>query len=144
MQKFRTKIYAPKVSTADLEAGSKTVGESEIGDGAVTAAKLASNAVETVKIKNANVTEEKMAANSINKTAIKVKAVDVTISTGNATGSSAADPDLVNGLIIGHYPTGNQDQFVDSVVLNGDGSITITLAANATADNTFKVIVSRA
>ncbi|MBW2672972.1 MAG: hypothetical protein JRD89_06075 [Deltaproteobacteria bacterium] len=72
---------------------------------------------------------------------VAVKAVAVTVPAGATSGSSAADSELAGGGIVGYYPTGNQDQFVDSVVLNPDGSVTITLAAAATADNTFNVVV---
>jgi len=71
------------------------------------------------------------------------KAVDVDVAAGATSGSSAADPDLVGGEILGIYPDGNQDQLVDSVVLNADGSVTVTLAAAATAVNSFKVVVAK-
>jgi len=69
------------------------------------------------------------------------KAVAVTVAAAATSGSSAADSELVGGEIVGIYPTGNQDQFVDNVVLGADGSVTVTLAAAATADNTFNVVV---
>lgn len=69
--------------------------------------------------------------------------VAVTVNAASATGSSAADTSLKNGKIVGIYPTGNQDQFIDNVVLNADGSVTVTLAANATANNTFNVMVEK-
>lgn len=80
-------------------------------------------------------------AGKVTKTKIGYTAVAVTVALGAATGSSGADAALVGGEIAGIYPTGNQDQFVDNVVLNGDGSVTVTLAANATANNTFNVVV---
>jgi len=72
------------------------------------------------------------------------KSVAITVTAGATSGSSAADADLVGGEILGIYPTGNQDQLVDNVVLNANGSITVTLAAAATANNTFRVVVLRA
>lgn len=80
---------------------------------------------------------------SFYKVGMSYKAVDVTVAGGDTTGSSAADSELVGGVILGIYPTGNQDQFVDNVVLNADGSISVTLGAAATADNTFKVVALR-
>jgi len=71
------------------------------------------------------------------------KAVTVTVSAGATSGSSAADSALTGGEVLGVYPAGNQDQFIDNVALNADGSITVTLAAAATADNTFKVVVAK-
>lgn len=68
-----------------------------------------------------------------------VDAVAITINVGSSTGSSAANKFLVGGTIIACVPTGNNDQFVDNIVLNSDGSVTVTLAANATATNSFSV-----
>ncbi|RLE65080.1 MAG: hypothetical protein DRJ47_06190 [Thermoprotei archaeon] len=78
---------------------------------------------------------------TVTATELETKSVDVTVSASATSGSSSADSDLVGGEILGYYPTGNQDQLVDSVVLNADGSVTVTLASAATADNTFKVVV---
>ncbi|NOZ68008.1 MAG: DUF2190 family protein [Deferribacteres bacterium] len=69
----------------------------------------------------------------------KIRKVSVTVAAGTTAGSSAADTALVGAEVIGIYPTGNQDQLVDNVAVNADGSITVTLAAAATADNTFSV-----
>lgn len=69
--------------------------------------------------------------------------VAITVSSASATGSSSADASLVGGKIAGIYPTGNQDQFVDNVAIDGSGVVTVTLAANATADNTFTVLVEK-
>lgn len=80
----------------------------------------------------------------VKKNRLSYKSVAVTVNAAATEGSSAADADLVGGEIFGGpCPTGNQDQFVDNVVLNVDGSITVTLAAAATANNTFKVVVLR-
>lgn len=79
---------------------------------------------------------ETLAANGV-----KYKAVAVTVLSTATTGSSAADPVLVNGIIFGYYPSTNQDQFVKSIAVNADGSVTVTLLAAATANNVFKVLV---
>jgi len=89
----------------------------------------------------ASVTNEKLADDSVSKSKISYKVVTVTVASGATEGSSAADDDLVGGEILGVYPAGNQDQFISNVTLNSDGSITVTLAAAATADNVFKVVV---
>jgi len=90
------------------------------------------------------ITEAEIADGAVTKSKIAYKVVEVTVAAGNTSGSSAADSDLVDGEIFGVYPTGNQDQFIDNVQLNADGSVTITLAAAATDDNTFKVLVVKA
>jgi len=85
-----------------------------------------------------------IADGAVRKSKVGYKVVTVTVSAGQTTGSSSADPDLVGGEILGMYSAGNQDQLVDNVVLNTNGSVTITLAATATANNTFKVVVLQA
>jgi hypothetical protein len=71
-----------------------------------------------------------------------IKTVAVTVTTGQTVGASSADSTLVNGVIVGYYPTSNQDQFVDSVALAATtGIVTVTLAAGATAGNVFAVTV---
>lgn len=74
---------------------------------------------------------------------VAVKQVAITVSTGGATGASAADPDLVGGKVVGVANDTNQDQFIDNIALGGDGAVTVTLAANATGDNKFKVAVQK-
>jgi hypothetical protein len=85
-----------------------------------------------------------IADGAVRKSKVGYKSVAVTVAAGQTSGSSSADAELVGGEILGYYPTGNQDQLVDNVVLNANGSVTITLAAAATSDNTFKVVVLRA
>ena len=70
--------------------------------------------------------------------------VAVNISSGNATGSSAADAKLINADIIGIIPSGNQDQLVSNVEILEDGKVKVTLGTNATAQNQFKVAVKKA
>lgn len=72
-----------------------------------------------------------------------VDVVAITVNAGAASGSSAANKYLVGGTIVGYQPTGNQDQFVDNIVINANGSITLTLAANAVAVNSFAIMVRR-
>lgn len=72
-----------------------------------------------------------------------IKVVNITVGAGTSSASSSADNELVGGTVLGYIATSNQDQFVDSIVLNVNGSVTITLAANATANNVFAVSVKR-
>lgn len=95
---------------------------------------LRSDEIRTRFIFNGSVTAGKLA----------LKSVAVTVAMGAATGSSAADATLAGGSLLGILPAGNQDQFVDNVVLNANGSITVTLAANATAANTYTVTAVKA
>jgi hypothetical protein len=115
-----------------------------ITTGAVKIAEVAANSVGTEELVNGAVTTEKLASGAVTKSKIGYKVVAVTVRAGNNSGSSAADADLVGGQIIGIYPTGNQDQLIDNVTLNANGSVTVTLAGNATSDNTFNVVVLKA
>lgn len=75
---------------------------------------------------------------------LQFKKVAVTVSAAAASGSSSADAELEGGTIIGIVPVGNQDQFIDNVTIAANGAVTVTLAANATANNDFEVAVWRA
>lgn len=97
------------------------------------AAQLRSDQIRTRHLLNNTVTSGKLA----------IKAVTVTVAAAGTAGSSAADPDLAGGMLIGCTPAGNQDQLLDNAVLNGDGSITATLAVAATAINTFRCTALR-
>ncbi len=74
----------------------------------------------------------------------EIKTVSITVAQGAASGVSAADPTLVGGTVVGIVPSSNQDQFVDDTAIAGDGAITVTLGANATAANTYDVMVLKA
>lgn len=113
----------------------------EVAANAVGTEELQDSAVTTAKIADSNVTTAKLADGAVTKAKLGYKVVTVTVAAGATSGSSAADSELEGGEIVGIYPAGNQDQFVDNVVLNADGSVTVTLAAAATDDNTFKVVV---
>ena len=73
----------------------------------------------------------------------ELKEVAITVLTAASTWVNVADVEIIWGKVVGILPTGNQDQFVDNVELSALGVVTVTLAANATADNTFNVIVAR-
>ena len=74
----------------------------------------------------------------------KIASVAVVVAVGEGIGESAAAPTLVGASVIGIVPTGNQDQLVDKVEVETDGKVKVTLAANATAQNTFSVTVLKA
>ena len=67
--------------------------------------------------------------------------VEVTIALGEASGSSAAEPAFEGGAIFSCFPKSGNDQPVASVVLNGDGSVTVTVSAVETAEAKFAVAV---
>lgn len=85
--------------------------------------------------------EEQMSNLILGTLSEMIETVSVNVSTGNMNGSSAADSRLINGKIIGFLPVGNMDQLIDNLNLNADGSVTVTLAENATTQNQFKISV---
>lgn len=66
----------------------------------------------------------------------------VVLKTVNVTaGQTSGTATVVTGSIIwAIYPAGNQDQLVDNVAISGT-TLTVTLAAAATAQNNFRVTV---
>lgn len=70
-------------------------------------------------------------------TPTNLKTVTVTVNAAATTGTATVK---AGAKILGIVPAGNQDQFVDNVALSGT-ALTVTLAAAATAINTFKVTV---
>ena len=78
-----------------------------------------------------------IAADSVAQAELDTEIVAVTVSAGAATGTGTV---TASSIVIGWRATGNQDQFIDNIAISGT-TLTITLAANATADNTFSVIL---
>ncbi|NIL77117.1 hypothetical protein [Rhodococcus sp. B10] len=66
-------------------------------------------------------------------TSVVTKTVTVASSATSGTATVVA-----GSVVLGVYPAGNQDQFVDNVAISGT-TLTVTLAAAATATNTYKV-----
>ena len=102
----------------------KVVGGYELDDVSVTNTKIADGSVTTIKVKYA--------------------VIGVTVAAAATSGSAADDSTLIDGVILGIYPTGNQDQLIDNVTLSANGGVTVTLAAAATAANTFNVVILKA
>jgi len=94
----------------------------------------------TATIAADSVTQAMIAANAVGQSEWKYESVSVTVSAGQSSGTGTATS---GSIIIGWRPTGNLDQFPDNIAISGT-TVTITLAANATADNTFVVILLKA
>ena len=73
----------------------------------------------------------------IGEAELKYETVAITVSAGQSSGTGTATS---GSIIIGWRPSGNNDQFVDNIAISGT-TVTITLGAAATADNTFVVIL---
>jgi len=61
----------------------------------------------------------------------------VTVLAAATTGTATV---TAGNTVVGYYPAGNQDQFVDNVAISGT-TLTVTLGAAATANNLFKVVM---
>ena len=107
--------------------GDKTTGTSDIADNTITQAMMQDNAIGQAEMRD----------DSIGQGELKEEYVAVTVSAGQTSGTGTATS---GAKIIGFRPTGNQDQFVDNIAISGT-TVTITLGAAATADNTFEVIL---
>ena len=83
------------------------------------------------------ITNTMMADDAIKQAELDTETVSVTVSAGNPSGTATV---ISGSIVLGWRPTGNQDQFIDNISISGT-TLTITLAANATADNTFSVIL---
>ncbi len=88
------------------------------------------------EILDGSVSTPKIADDAVTANKLDIEVLDVTVSLGETAGTATC---TAGATIISCYPVSNQDQFVDSVVI-ADTTLTVTLAANATADNVFKVV----
>lgn len=69
--------------------------------------------------------------------AANISTKTVTVAVGATSGTATV---TAGSIILGHYPAGNQDQLIDNIAISGT-TLTVTLAAGATAANTIKVTV---
>jgi len=95
------------------------------------------DAVDSEQIKTGAVKVAEVASNSIGQSELKYTTVDVTVAAATTSGTATVPS---GAIILGYYPIGNQDQFVDDISISAT-TLTITLAAAATADNTFRVVL---
>ena len=69
-----------------------------------------------------------------------VEVATVTVASTTTSGTATV---TTGDTILGIYPSNNQDQFIHSVAISGT-TLTVTLAAAATANNVFKVALLKA
>ncbi|MGW5074064.1 hypothetical protein [Rhodococcus sp. NPDC004095] len=67
----------------------------------------------------------------------KIVTKDVTVNASSTSGTATV---VAGSKVLGFYPAGNQDQHIDNVAI-ASTTLTVTLAAAATANNLFKVNV---
>jgi len=80
---------------------------------------------------------EEIRANAVKQSELDYEEVTVTVAAGATSGTATVTE---GAIVIGYYPAGNQDQFVDNISISAT-TLTITLAAAATADNIFRVVL---
>jgi len=98
-----------------------------ISEGEVLAGEVAKDAVGPDEIK----------ADAVKQSELAYEEVTVTVAAGATSGTATVTE---GAIVLGYYPAGNQDQFVDNISISAT-TLTLTLAAAATADNVFKVVL---
>ena len=148
-------IYIGNSSGITSELSVKTDGGILIGNGTTAAVKTLSGDVTltkdgvtsidakkvvTAKIDDGAVTTTQLGAAAVTASKLSYEVVEVTVAANQTTGTGTV---TAGSIILGYYPISNQDQFVDSIAVS-ETTLTITLAAAATADNKFKVVLLKA
>lgn len=148
-------IYIGNSSGVTSELSVKTDGGILVGNGTTAAVKtlsgdvtmtnagvtaIGAKKVTTAKINDAAVTSTQLGEAAVTASKLSYEVVEVTVTTGETTGTATV---TAGSVILGCYPKSNQDQFIDSVAVS-ETTLTITLAAAATADNVFNVVLLKA
>ena len=148
-------IYIGNSSGITSELSVKTDGGILVGNGTTAAVKtlsgdatmtntgavtIGAKKVTTAKINDAAVTSTQLGAAAVTASKLSYEVVAVTVTASGTTGTGTV---TAGSVILGCYPTSNQDQFIDSVVVS-ETTVTVTLAAAATADNVFNVVLLKA
>ncbi|MDD3972911.1 MAG: hypothetical protein PHC31_13505, partial [Clostridia bacterium] len=113
------------------------------GDVTMTNAGLTSigaKKVVTASINDGAVTSTQLGAAAVTASKLSYEVVEVTVTAEENTGTGTV---TAGSIILGCYPKSNQDQFIDSVIVS-ETTVTVTLAAPATADNVFNVVLLKA
>ena len=138
-------IYIGDASGVTSQLSIKTDGGILIGNGTTAEIKTLSGDVTVDKngvtsIGSNKIVTEKINNGAVTSSKLSYEVVEVTVASGATTGTGTV---TAGSIILGCYPTSNQDQFIDSVAVS-ETTVTITLAAAATADNKFKVVLLKA
>ena len=148
-------IYIGNSSGITSELSVKTDGGILVGNGTTAAVKtlsgdvtmtnagltsIGAKKVVTAKINDGAVTSTQLGAAAVTASKLSYEVVEVKVLLGETTGTGTV---TAGSVILGCYPKSNQDQFIDSVVVS-ETTVTVTLAAVATADNVFNVVLLKA
>lgn len=125
--------------------GNGTTAEVKTLSGDVTLTKdgltsIGAKKVVTASINDGAVTSTQLGAAAVTASKLSYEVVEVTVAVGETTGTATV---TAGSIILGCYPTSNQDQLIDSIVVS-DTTVTVTLAAEATANNVFNVVLLKA
>ena len=107
--------------------GGAQIGGENIKTDTLEATDIAAGAVDTSELASDAVTESKLSYETASVTVLAAA------TTGTATVTAGS-------IILGYYPTSNQDQFVDSIAISST-TLTVTLGTAATANNVFTVVL---
>lgn len=148
-------IYIGNSSGITSELSVKTDGGILVGNGTTAAVKtlsgdvtmtnagvtaIGAKKVTTAKINDAAVTSTQLGEAAVTASKLSYEVVEVTVAAEETTGTATV---TAGSVILGCYPKSNQDQFIDSVAV-ADTTVTVTLAASASADNVFNVVLLKA
>ena len=148
-------IYIGNSSGITSELSVKTDGGILIGNGTTAAVKtlsgdvtmtntgavtIGAKKVTTAKINDAAVTATQLGEAAVTASKLSYEVVEVTVAATKNTGTGEV---TAGSIILGCYPKSNQDQFIKSVAV-ADTTVTVTLAAQATKDNVFNVVLLKA
>jgi hypothetical protein len=100
--------------------------------------------VNSEKLAVNSVIAEKIADGAVTRPKLGYKAVSVTIPAGELSGDSGPDPELVDGQILGFYPSaGNSPVQLRQIILSPLGSVSVSIWAGSADENTFDVVILR-
>jgi hypothetical protein len=132
MEELQQQVYILKAEVEDIRALLwKKVG----GGSADIKGNMVQLSTVNATIATDSITQAMIGANAVGQSEWKYEQVSVTVNAGSASGTGTVTS---GSTIIGWRATGNQDQLIDNMAVSGT-TLTITLAANATANNTFSV-----
>ena len=141
MDELQKQIDALKSDLADLRyilfkksgLGSANIKGTIVSPSSIT---LQAGAINAASMFGSGVVDQAaIGANAVGQSEWKYEQVSVTVSAGNPSGTATVTS---GSIVVGWRATGNQDQFIDNISVSGT-TLTVTLAANATADNTFQI-----
>ena len=115
--------------SADVRANidsPSTIPSGTLGSGSINNANMFSAGV---------VDQSAIGANAVGQSEVSDEVVSVTVLAAATTGTATVTS---GSIILGYWPVGNQDQFVDDISISGT-TLTITLGAAATGNNLFQV-----